>query len=158
MSVIADLKNEIEAYPHEFLTLEIVEVDEPGDAINVGEDVTFRIQVTNSGELDVSDLSLLVEGRHGAQVRDQGAASQFGDDFTASPLSFAHIPAHRPNSPVVSGGSKYTFKAPAGPTPETELVRVSVASWDTDLSHLLIDHSDPDTLAKTVFSSEVIDN
>ena len=40
MTIIDDLVRAIEAYPHESITLEIVDVDPPGDAINTGEDVS----------------------------------------------------------------------------------------------------------------------
>ena len=39
MTIIDDLVHAIEAYPHESITLEIVAVDPPGDAINTGEAV-----------------------------------------------------------------------------------------------------------------------
>ena len=53
MSVLTDLVREIETYPRDHLKLEIVEVEYSGSSINEEEAVTFRIQATNTGPLDM---------------------------------------------------------------------------------------------------------
>ena len=82
MTIITDLVQAIETYPHESLVLEIIAVDPPGDAVNTGEDVRFRIQAANSGPLDVNDLTVLVEGLNGTEVKKNGAAAVFVSSFT----------------------------------------------------------------------------
>lgn len=63
------------------------------------------------------------------------------------PGYFPRIPAHQPNNPVVSNGSPYTFRAKDVLSTRTELVRVSVAGWDTDLDHVMVHHSRADEAA-----------
>jgi hypothetical protein len=156
MTIIDDLVNAIEAYPHESISLEVVAVDPPGIAINTGEDVLFRIQASNSGPLDVNDLTVLVEGLNGTEVRQNGAAAQFVNSFTTAVGQFPRVPAHQPNAAVLSTGSPFHFEAPNNPKPAgTPLVRVSVAGWNTDFNHVLGSHSDPDSAANATFSSEV---
>ena len=156
MTIIDDLVRAIEAYPHESITLEIVAVDPPGDAINTGEAVSFRIEAANSGPLDVNDLIVFVEGLNGTEVRQNGAAAQFVSSFTTAVGQFPRVPAHQGNAPVLSTGSPFQFEAPNNPKPAgTQLVRVSVAGWNTDLAHPLVSHSDGDATANAVYSSEV---
>ena len=156
MGVLADLKNEIESYPRDFLDLEIVDVDPAvGAAINRGEEVSFRVQVTNRGVLDVEGLSLVVTGLNGTQVKSNGAAAQFGSSFTTSVGFLDDVPAHQPENPVTSGGNKFVFKATSASSAVRDLVRVEVGVWDTSFRHMLIDHSDPDALAQGTYSAVV---
>jgi hypothetical protein len=156
MTIITDFVQAIEAYPHESLTLEIVAVDPPGDAVNTGEDVLFRIQAANSGPLDVNELIVLVEGLNGTEVKNNGALSQFANSFTTSVGQFPRVPAHQGNAPVLSTGSPFHFEAPNNPKPaDTQLVRVSVAGWLTDLNHAFANHSQADAAANATYSSEV---
>jgi hypothetical protein len=156
MTIINDLVAEIEAYPHESLTLEIVEVDPPGGAVNIDEDVLFRIQASNSGALDVNDLTVLVEGLNGTRVKQNGAAAQFVSSFTTSVGQFPRVPAHQGNTPVLSTGSPFHFEAPGSPKPAgTQLVRISVVDWRTDLNHVFVNHSRADAAANATYSSAV---
>ncbi len=156
MAVLEDLKNEIENYPHTFLDLEVVEVDPAvGAAINRGEEVSFRIRVTNRGGLDVHGLDLVVTGLNGTLVKSNGAAAQFGSTFSTGSGWFPDLPAHQPLNPVTSGGNKFVFKATSASQTAQDLVRVEVGNWDTDLEHFLIHHSDPDAAAQVTFSSTV---
>lgn len=157
MTIIDDLVDAIEAYPHESLTFEIVEVDPPGNAINTDEDVPFRIQVANAGPLDVLDLTVLVEGLNGTEVKNNGALSVYASSFTTSVGQFPTVPAHQGGTPVLSEGGRFSFEAPRTTKPAgTQLVRVSVAGWNTNFTHMLVSHSDPDTTAKATFSSAVV--
>ena len=155
MSLLNDLVTEIETYPHTYLTPEIIEVDPSGDNINAGEEGTFTLQLTNSGPLDVLNLSLLVTGKHGTQVRQAGAADvTFGP--TAISNTFAVVPGDHPNAPVRMPGGRMFFKAPSTERPFTELLEVSVDTWDTDFSRPFLKHSDPDPSASTTYSDEVL--
>ncbi len=156
MSILVDLEEAIEAYPHEFLTLEIVEVDFPGNAINAGDDVQFRIQVANGGPLDLLELSLLVEGLNGTEVKSNGAAAQWTTSFTFSGISsLDKIPAHSANDPYVTTGNKLHFRPGSSSTSVKDLVRVSIAGWDTDFTHMQVSHSRADALAEATYSSTV---
>jgi hypothetical protein len=154
MSMLADLADAIEAYPHEFLTLEIVEVDPPGSTINEDEDVRFDIHISNTGPLDVLELSLLVEGLDGTQVKSNGAAAQWGDSFVYDGTSVLNkIPGHSGTTPVVLAGIH--FMPVSRSTAVKDLVRVSVAGWDTDFTHMQIGHSRADAAAQVTYSSKV---
>jgi len=153
MSVLQDLVTEIETYPHTYLTVEVIDVDPPGSAINVNEDVTFNLQVTNSGPLNVKNLTLKIFALNGTQVKAAGAAAQWGT--VAFSNTFDSVPAHQPNNPVVMTGSSLHLKATRSSTTAADLIKVSVDEWDTDLDHPLIAHSDPDPTANTVYSSTV---
>lgn len=153
MSVLQDLVDEIEAYPHTYLTIEIIDVDPPGTAINVGEDVTFSLQVTNGGPLNLHNLTLTVTGLHGTEVKAAGAAAPWATEAVSN--TFDEVPAHHPNSPVLMTGSKMHFKASRARSNPTELIKVTVRDWDTDLEHPLIAHSDPDALASATYASTV---
>lgn len=154
MSLLNELVTEIETYPHTHLTLEIIEVDPDGSNINAGEEGTFTLQVTNSGPLDVRNLSLVITGKHGTQVKGAGAAAVFGDEAVSN--FFPLVAAHSRKEPVRMPGGRLHFKAPAQPKPETELIEVTVGTWDTDFQHPFLAHSDPDTAASTTFSDEVL--
>ncbi|WP_380164333.1 hypothetical protein [Jannaschia sp. R86511] len=149
MSILSDLKDEVESYPHEFLDIEIVEVaPATGSAINKDEPVTFKFQVTNRGALDVENVSFLIEGLNGTQVKEgNGAGAAWGTEYTTTPGYFPRLPAHQPNDPVLSNGSPYTFRPRSTSTAAQDLVRVSVAGWDTDLDHILMSHSRADDQA-----------
>src|SRR3954452_12148141 len=94
-TVLADLQEAIETYPQTYLTVEIYDVDPPGSgtAINEEEDVTFRVRVNNSGPVDVTALTLLVEAEAGAD----GVKLHGGTAFNPSLVSavFDKVPAHQ---------------------------------------------------------------
>lgn len=157
MSVLDDLTTEVSDYPHTYLDIEIIEVEPASGArINDDEIVEFRFQVTNRGALPVNQLSLLIEGLNGTEVsQGNGAASPFGPSYTVDGGYFGDVPAHRPNDPKVSPGSPFRFRPnqtlPAG----SELIRISVAGWDTTLDHILNSHSRADAAASSTYSDRV---
>jgi hypothetical protein len=156
IKVLEDIEAAFEAYPHEYLTLEIVEVAPPGGVIDENDDVSFRIRVTNSGPLHVNQLSLLVEGLNGTEVKSNGAAAQYDSSFTLSGSWFGDVPAHSSGNPVVTGGSKFYFRPTIALPLKRELVRVSVAEWDSDgFAHLQNGHTRKDPAAKGTYSSTV---
>ena len=156
MTIITDLVQAIETYPHESLVLQIIAVDPPGDAINTSEDVRCRIQAANSGPLDINDLTVLVEGLNGTKVKNNGAAAVFASSFTTVVGQFPRVPAHQGNAPVENTGGDFHFQAPSTSKPAgTQLVRISVAGWNTDLNHAFVNHSQADAAANATYSSAV---
>jgi hypothetical protein len=156
IQILEDLTKAMEDYPHVYLTLEFVEVDIPGTKINKNDDVQFRIQIKNAGPLDVNQLSLLVEGLNGTQVKSNGAAAVFGSSFTLNGSFIGNIAAHSAdNAPVVTGGNKFHFKPTNVSSSIEDLVRVSVAGWDTTLNHQETAHTRADPAAEATFSSVV---
>lgn len=154
MGILSDIADAVVAYPHEYLTLEIIDVSPAaGTAVNVNEQVTFRIQVANSGPLDAKNLSILVEGLHGTEVKSGSAGAQWGDSFTWDVDTY--VPAHSAQTPVVVGGSVMSFRPTQAFSTARSLVRVSVAGWDTDFEHIGFAHSRADAEAKGTYSAEV---
>lgn len=139
MTILSDLADEVLFYPRDYLEIEIVEVDPAvGNQINKDEEVTFKFQVTNTGQfLDVDNVRFLIEGLNGTEVKQgNGAAAPWGTAYTTAPDYFPRIPAT--NVPVLSNGSPYTFRPTQRFTTATELVKVSVAAWDTDLNRITV--------------------
>jgi hypothetical protein len=157
MGLLDDIADAVEAYPHEYLEIEIVEVDWPGNVIDAGEDVTFRFQVSNSGPLDVNEVTLLVEGLNDTEIKANGAAAQWVDTYTTTAPYFGNVPAHSANGagPVLSPGNKWHFRPTRSFSQVKDLVKVSVAGWETTLNHITSGHSRADALAQDTYSSIV---
>jgi hypothetical protein len=88
-------------------------------------------------------------------VKSNGAAAQWASSFTLPGSYIGNIPAHSGDSPVVTSGSKFHFKPSIVSAAAKDLVRVSVAGWDTDLAHIEVAHSRADTAAESTYSSTV---
>lgn len=157
MGTLNDINQAVQAYPHEFVEIEIHDVDYPGTGIDVGEDVEFRFRVSNSGLLHVDDLELLVEGLNGTDVKGNGAAAQYATSFTTSAGWFPRVPAHsKEDGPVEFPNTRgFFFKPSRSSTTVTDLVRVSVHNWTSSFDHLFAGHTDADTQANDTYSSTV---
>ena len=154
MGLLDDLTGAIEDYPHDYLEIEIVDVDWPGNVIDAHEAVAFRVRVTNSGPLHVDSLRLLVEGLNGTEIKPSGAAATYSPAYTTTAGFFPRVPAHSPNSPVELPGGDFYFKPNRGFTNITDLLQVSVADFTTNFDHLWA-HTDADPAAKDVYASTV---
>lgn len=155
MGILSDLANAVEAYPHEYLDLQIVQVDPPGTTPNTHEDVRFRIQVTNTGPLDVENLTVLVEGLHGTMVAQNLPGPVWESSFTTISTLFGRIPGHSGDQPAVSLGDTLHFKPTRAFGTPQELVRVSVAGWTADADHVWNAHSRADAEAEATYSAVV---
>lgn len=152
MGLLTEFATAVHNYPHEYLELEIIEIDpERCRAINRGEKCSFMIQVTNTGPLDVLDLGLFVEGLNGTKVASNGAWHPWVRSLTIVADVPAIIPGHSDQviTPIPSNMTKYLFKALSRSETVTDLVRVSVGHWNGGLEHPLVNHSAIDPLAQT---------
>jgi hypothetical protein len=163
IQILEDLTTAVHDYPVEYLTIEVVDLSGFGQTINVNDDVQFRIQVTNSGPLTVSDLVLTVSavqdgttGDDNAKVKGNDPTDTFGSSFTTD--VFDDIIAHTAdNLAVVSGGAKYTFKPKvksSGNSP-VDLIAITINRWTTTFDHITGSHSDANTDAPVVYSDQV---
>jgi hypothetical protein len=152
-TVLADLVDAIETYPTDYLTIEIYDVQAPGGGINALDDVTFKVHVHNSGPLEVTDLTILVEARPGAQgVKLHGGAA-FNPSLTSAPFT---VPAHMAADTWVDvPEGHYHFQAGPQSDGSVELVRVSIDEWNTNFNHPLNAHSDPVPSDNFVYSHHV---
>jgi hypothetical protein len=161
MGVLDDISAAVTTYPREYLVVEIVQVDPPGDVINEDEEVSFRIQVANNGPLDANQISLLVEGLNGTLVKSNGPNAAFGDEFTISGAFFGNVPAHSNGpgdpGPVVTTGNPFKFKQGAD-APAKDLVRVSVKGWSSGFDHIFNNHTQADPEANDVYNAQVFEN
>jgi hypothetical protein len=135
-----DFKAAMHDYPDQFVTLEIVEVEVPGNALNTGEIGKFEVKLTNSGLLDMTGVTLKVIGLNGTQVKTGGAADHdFRDALT---IAMDSDPISGGGGVSVTNRPKLQFKAPSGPKPEaTTLFRATIETWDASLARILNFHS-----------------
>ncbi len=154
MSYFQDFVDAVEAYPGDYLTIQIVDVNIPGTALNAAEVGTFKVQVSNSGPLHVTDVKFRVTGLHGSQVHDSGAATPWTTEFVTAG-SIDKVFAHQGQNFAVLGGSALQFKAPSAAHPSQSLVKVALEDWNCNLLHPLDDHSDPNAAVKATYATEV---
>jgi hypothetical protein len=155
MTVLDDVYADIKKYPSTYVTIEIIDVDWDGVAINDEEDVEFRFQAANGGMLRMTDLSFKVEGINGTLVKGNGAGNQYVSSFTTSPGWFPDLPAHQADDPVTWATLPFTFKPTRVSSTSRELLRVSVAGWSSSWDHVFDNHTEADPDAKASYSSAV---
>jgi hypothetical protein len=152
-----DFRNAMHDYPEQFVTLEIVEVDFGGNVINTREEGSFRVQLTNTGLLDMTDVTLKVIGLAGTLVKTGGAADfDFRDELTIG-MNSDTIPGQGGVS--LTQGSKLQFRAPTGPKPEgTALFKATIEAWNGSLLRILNTHSHDEPVAPAaIYEDEVVD-
>ncbi len=168
MGFFNDMAAAIEDYPVTDMTVQLVNVASTGTVVNINDEGTFSVKVTNNGGLNVRGLKLRVDGQNGAKVMDPtivinkvpvAAAvvvgdpiptNAYGDSFTTGEL--AELDAHTSKT-----FGTYKWKAPPSVSTAAEtLLKVTIAAWDANLDHLLTDHSNGSrTDPKDTYSSTV---
>jgi hypothetical protein len=151
MSVIDDLTAAVETYPKTNVQVQIEDVEFPNEVLNVNEEGSFKVRVTNNGPLNLTDVSVKVKGLNGVQVAPISAAGvlQWHEEFEEALGDVAG-----------DGGSvasiNFAFKAPSKPSETLEdLFKVSLQDWNANLDRILNAHTDPLGAVKDVFTSEV---
>jgi len=161
MGLLDDFADEIDTYPRTYLDVQIVQVDPSGSNTDINEDeeVSFRIQVSNSGPLDANQVSLLVEGLNGTEVQSNGTNSPWVDKFTISGAFFGNVLGHSSDEgPKVTPGEKFHFRNSRDFPTSTALVRASVAGWQTSFDHFSAGHTtDDDSLAQDIYGSVILE-
>jgi hypothetical protein len=133
-----DYSTAVQSYPETNVELAIVDVDpEVGDAINEGEEGTFKIQITNNGPLTLRDVEFKVRGLNGMRVK-AGVAHDWADDFITTNVSVDFV---EHNQTKKSQDSPYYFLAPADEQPVRDLIEVSLANWEADPYHIHRNHA-----------------
>jgi hypothetical protein len=171
MGFFDDMTAAVASYPVDDVLIQIVEFTFPDDVLNVGELATFKVKVTNTGPLNLTNVTVRVKGQHGAQLKNPGiildgntiprpaaraaaqaiVVSQFVDELVSKEL------------PTIGGhggtatSEVFTLKAPDLPQASQTLVKATLEQWDGDLAHSLIGHSDPlPDAPKGTFSTAVV--
>jgi hypothetical protein len=153
MGFFEDMTAAVERYPETYVELEIVEIDVPGDAINVSEIVNFRVKVTNTGPLHLDGVTLRIKGLNGATVASGGADAAFVAELVTQELP--RITAR--------GGSQFTvgrplkFKAPGSAQESRSLVRAKLETWRPSLDNITAARSESqeDAPPKASYAAEV---
>ena len=131
-----DFAHAVTTYPVTSVVLSIIDVvpqapSTPG-VVNVNEVWKFKVRVSNTGQLNLTGVSLHVVGQSGAQVSANGAAGTWTSLITIGNLTINGM------------GSQDTvdifFKAPSGvKPPNTPLVSTHINTFDVNLNRILID-------------------
>jgi hypothetical protein len=139
-----DMLVALEAYPETYVTLEIIDVviEEGEDVVNVNDEATFKVKLTNSGPLNLTDVTVRIDGVHGATVKKEGAAAQFEEDFVYDLTPRPTINGDG-GELILPPTQSFHFKAPAEEQDEKTLVKATLERWDGDLSRIMINHSEP---------------
>jgi hypothetical protein len=154
MAFFDDMTQALETYPATNVVIEIVNFKPvTGTALNVNEDATFEVKVTNKGPLNLTNVRLHLEAQNDAKLHDKVGAGLLLDTLNSLTLLEIHG----------DGGAKITetfrLKAPSKPTKpgKTEdLVKVTLDAWDANLDRILIDHSNPLDAVKATKAAEVV--
>jgi hypothetical protein len=157
-SVITELNTAVATYPETNVVLEIVEVEFPYDALNVDEEGSFRVRVTNNGPLNLTDVTLKIKGLNGALVKSGGAADlEYRDEFIKGTIE----KVAGDGGSELTTGSKMNFRAPSEPSEDGEsknLIKVTLEDWNADLDRILNLHTDPLGTVKATFAAVVVDS
>ncbi len=137
MPFIDDFANAVTNYPAASVVLSIVDkapvAPATAGAVNINEVWSFQVRIANGGHLNMTNVSLHVEGVNGAQV-SSAAAGPWAASMTHGALT---VNAHGTQDTV-----NLYFKAPAVIKPAgTTLVSTHIAGFDANLNHILNDHS-----------------
>lgn len=151
MTIFDDLNTAMNDYPETSIDLEIINVEFPGNALNVDDEGSFDLQVTNRGPLVLSDVLFKIVGKRGTLVRGISAAQTFASENLFGRSD--DIPGHNSANPYLVHG---LFKVTRATTDVKDLFDVTVAEYNASLDHILIDHSDPSELPVATFSAEVV--
>jgi hypothetical protein len=153
MAFFDDMAAALDSYPAAAVAIEIYDVQITGDAVNTDETGTFRVRVTNNGDINMNDLGIRITGLNGVQVRNHGAASPLEPEFVAT-FGFESVPCR--GGVAETPGSKYGFKAPGSPLPLKNLVRASLGQWHANLDRILNGSRDLTNAPKAVYAAEVV--
>lgn len=155
MAFFDDMNDALEIYPVDNVTIEIIDVTFTGNALNVNEEGMFRVRINNNGPLELTDVSLKISGQNGAKVKGSAPQLVFASEFVVGGVQVATIAGH--GGSVVTTGSKFHFKAPAGAQDSKTLIKATLEAWNANLNHILNGESDPLPVApKGTFAAAVI--
>ncbi len=157
MAFFDDFSNAVRDYPDANVIVEILNFDPAsGDALNEGEEATFKVRITNNGLLDMTGVTVKVKGEAGATLKRpldmpnqpikqpavKAAAVQ------AEPLQWVTELVSKPVALITASGGVgtsevFTLKAPPDSTnPQSvNLLTVTLNGWDAALGYLLVNKS-----------------
>jgi len=139
---IPDLSNAIAGYPALSVDLKIVDLNvvSPGTAgaVNVNELWGFKLNITNNGDLNMTDVNVHIVGKNNAQVSTT-ASGPWAPDIHVAGLTL--------DAAASVKTKEVYFKAPSSKSSGAiALVQAHIADWNADISYILTGksgHSDP---------------
>ncbi|MGR0480408.1 MAG: hypothetical protein ACTFAL_03145 [Candidatus Electronema sp. V4] len=132
MSIIDQLRAEIDTYETDKCSTTIINFAIPGTALNVGEAFTFQVKVENNGELDMKNVKVQVIGTSYADV------AYLVPQFSSSAVSGTfNLDANQEYIvfPFLGRAKKDTGNA------SLDIVTARIHSWNASFDHILDDHS-----------------
>ena len=155
MAYFDDMSEALKIYPVDNVVIEIINVTLDGDAINVNEEGTFQVRVTNNGPLELTDVTLKISGQNGVKVRNSAAQSVFVPQFITGDEQCPIVAAH--GGTAVVEGSRFSFEAPGNAQASKTLIKATLEGWNANLNHIFNDHTDRLPIApKGTFTAAVI--
>jgi hypothetical protein len=149
--ILNDLAAEIESYPTTDVTISVVDIaphppSTPG-GVNVNERWRFKVRVANNGNLNMTGVSLHVQGNNGALV-SASPAGPFTSLITAGSFT------------VNGGGSQDSatlyFQAPSVAKPAgTQLVNAHIADFSANFEHFFTNHTPHSITPEGVYTTQV---
>ncbi len=136
MGILNDIAVALNNYLQDEIVISIVDVTlatGTAGAININEKWKFKVKVENTGHINMTGVSLHVEGSNGTEI--------------ATSLNGVYLGAWTTGSYTVDGGSSVTssdlyFEAPSTPKPaNTQLVVAHVANWTGNWDHMFSEHT-----------------
>ena len=154
----ADLVDAVETYPQSFIQIEIIDVTFPDEALNVDEIGSFKVKVTNTGALNLDNVTLKVKGVNGALVNSggpipNGQVPTFFTDFITD--EFDRITGHG-GTQTLPGFFPFNFQAPHKSHSLEDLIEVTLDGWNGNDDHIYLAHSNGDELVKATFAAKVV--
>lgn len=150
MPVIQELTAELEAYPANYVTLD-VEGWIPGQVVNMNDELNFWLVVRNTGPITLNNVTIKVVGKNGAKVKKSNDPDFETSIYTAT---IDRVKAHNGEAPPET--ERMTLKAPARRKPAgTLLIEALIEDWDGDFEHMLYSHTRPSTTANGTWESQV---
>ena len=148
MAFFDDYTTAMEQYVDTYVQLEIINVTYDGDKLNVREQGQFDVRITNTGPLNMLNVSLAFTGLNETLVKGGGALQKFSESWVFEGF-IDRIGCHGNGSSIVVGSNangadvpqNLYFRAPRDPLPRTGLVEVSIADWLADFEHIHASHS-----------------
>jgi hypothetical protein len=147
-----EMTKAVEEYPANDVDLEIVDLALPGGALNADASGTFKVRVVNRGPLNLTGVRVHVYAQNGATVCPGTHAAEFVSDFVSD--EFEMVKGH--GGSVLSPGRPFRFKPPHSASRVARtLIRITLDSWNANLDHILIGHTDPRPEPKATYAAVI---
>jgi hypothetical protein len=151
MAYFGDMQQAVEDYPsialtYAFEALDVV--DGTAGVLNVDEDWKFKVRISNSGALNMNNVTLHIDGENGVEVSTDPAGPFTGGNITTTAIN---VPAHTSR---LTGF--YYFRTPSSESNGVQdVLHCHLNSWDADLNQILLDKSGHSISVVGVYADEI---